>query len=411
MAAYYDDLETRDPEAREAAHLADLPELIGHAQANAPALRRMLAGVSPSDVTSRAALAELPVLRKSGLAELQSSDMPFGGLITVPPGGLARIFSSPGPIYDPEATGSDFWRMARALFAAGFRAGDVVHNTFGYHLTPAGSMLETGAHAMGCAVIPAGGGNADQQVQVIADVRPDGYVGTPSFLRILLEKGAELGADLTCLKKACVSAEALPPSLRETIRDLGVAVVQCYASADLGLIAYESEAVEGMIVDEGLLLEIVRPGTGDPVPAGEVGEVVATSFNRAYPLIRFATGDLSAILSGISPCGRTNMRIKGWMGRADQRTKVRAMFVAPEQIAEVTARHSEILKARLVVSSDDNRDVMTLHCETDGGGENLASAIVETLRAVCNLRGEVALVAPGTLANDGKVIDDVRSYE
>ena len=411
MAAFYDDLETRDPEAREAAHLAELPELIGHAQANAPALGRMLAGVSPSDVTSRAALAELPVLRKSGLAELQSGDMPFGGLITGPPGGLARIFSSPGPIYDPEATGSDFWRMARALFAAGFRAGDVVHNTFGYHLTPAGSMLETGAHALGCAVIPAGGGNTDQQVQVIADVRPDGYVGTPSFLRILLEKGAELGADLTCLKKACVSAEALPPSLRETIRDLGVAVVQCYASADLGLIAYESDAVEGMIVDEGLLLEIVRPGTGDPVPAGEVGEVVATSFNRAYPLIRFATGDLSAILPGISPCGRTNMRIKGWMGRADQRTKVRAMFVAPEQIAEVTSRHSEILKARLVVASDDNRDVMTLHCETDGGGENLASAIVETLRAVCNLRGEVALVAPGTLANDGKVIDDVRSYE
>ncbi len=410
MAAYYDDLETRDPTAREAALLAELPGLIGHAQANAPAYERLLAGVSPGEVTSRAALAELPVLRKSDLAGLQKDAPPFGGLVTVKPGGLARIFSSPGPIHDPQGTGPDFWRMARALFAAGFRAGDVIHNTFSYHLTPAGSMLEAGAHALGCAVIPAGGGNTDQQVQVINDVRPDGYVGTPSFLRILLEKGAEVGADLTSLTKACVAAEALPPSLRQTIRDLGVAVLQCYASADLGLIAYESEAIEGMIVDEGLLLEIVRPGTGDPVPEGEVGEVVATSFNRTYPLIRFATGDLSAILPGISPCGRTNARIQGWMGRADQRTKVRAMFVAPEQVAEVIARHPEIAKARLVVASDDNRDVMTLHCETEGGGD-LQAAIAETLRTVCNLRGEVALVAPGTLANDGKVIDDVRGYE
>ncbi len=411
MAEHYDDLETRDPATREKALLAALPGQIGHAKANAAALGRLLDGVSPGDVTSRAALAQLPVLRKSDLAELQSNDMPFGGLIAVPLGGLARIFASPGPIYDPEATGSDFWRIARALFAAGIRAGDVVHNTFSYHLTPAGSMLETGAHALGCAVIPAGGGNTEQQLQVIADVRPNAYVGTPSFLRILLEKAAETGVDVSCVKKACVAAEALPPSLRETIRDLGVDIVQCYASADLGLIAYESEAIEGMIVDEGLMLEIVRPGTGDPVPEGEVGEVVATSFNPAYPLIRFATGDLSAVLPGISPCGRTNMRIKGWMGRADQRTKVRAMFVAPEQIAEVSSRHPEILKTRLVVASDDIRDVMTLHCETDSGGENLASAIAETLRAVCNLRGEVALVAPGTLANDGKVIDDVRSYE
>ena len=411
MADTYDDLETRDPEAREAALLAALPGLIGHAKDNAPAFAGLLADVEPGDITSREALAQLPVLRKSDLATLQKDSLPFGGLTAVAPGALARIFSSPGPIYDPEGTVPDYWRLARALFAAGFRSGDVIHNTFSYHLTPAGSMLETGAHALGCAVIPAGGGNTEQQVQVIADVRPDGYVGTPSFLRILLEKGIEAGADLSSLKKACVSAEALPPSLREAIGELGVAVLQCYASADLGLIAYESEAIEGMIVDEGLVLEIVRPGTGAPVAPGEVGEVVATSFNRAYPLIRFATGDLSAILPGISPCGRTNARIQGWMGRADQRTKVRAMFVAPEQIADVVRRHPEILKARLVVASDDNRDAMTLHCETDGSGEDLVGAIAESLRAVTNLRGEVALVAPGTLANDGKVIDDVRSYE
>jgi phenylacetate-CoA ligase len=328
----------------------------------------------------------------------------------VAPGELGRVFVSPGPLYDPEGRERDYWRMARALHAAGFRKGDLVHNTFAYHLTPAGSMLESGAHALGCAVIPAGGGQTEQQVAVIAALKPGGYTGTPSFLRILLEKAAELRQDASSLRKALVSAEALPPSLRKAIADLGVDALQCYASADLGLIAYESAAKEGMIVDEGVIVEIVRPGTGDPLPEGEVGEVVVTTFNRTYPLIRFGTGDLSAVLPGASPCGRTNLRIRGWMGRADQRTKVRGMFVTPQQVAEVVRRHPEIRRARLVVTSPDNRDAMTLRCEVAGGGDALAQSIVSTLHNVTTLRGEVALVAPGSLPNDGKVIEDARTY-
>ena len=408
---YFDALETRDPAAREAVLFAALPKHIAHARRSAPAMDRILAGIAAGDIIGRAALAELPVTRKSDLVDLQRGDLPFGGLTAVAPGRLARIFASPGPIYDPEGAAADFWRIARALFAAGFRAGELVHNTFSYHLTPAGSMMETGAHALGCAVIPAGTGNTEQQVQVIADLRPSAYTGTPSYLRILLEKGAETGADLSSLSKALVSAEALPPSLRAAIGALGVRTLQCYASADLGLIAYESEAADGMIVDEGVVVEIVRPGTGQPVADGEVGEVVVTTFNPDYPLIRFATGDLSAILPGISPCGRTNTRIRGWMGRADQRTKVRGMFVAPSQIAEVLKRHPAIATARLVVDSAADRDVMTLHCEVEDGGEALAVAVAESLHAVCNLRGAVKLCPPGSLARDGKVIDDIRSYE
>ena len=411
MPDYYDDLETRDPAAREAALLAALPAQLAHAKQNAPAYAGILEGIDPADIASRAALARIPVTPKSDLATLQRAHMPFGGFTTVQTGRLARIFCSPGPIYDPEGTEPDFWRIARALFAAGFRVGDVAHNTFAYHLTPAGAMLDAAARSLGCAVIPAGGGNTEQQVQVIADLRPQGYIGTPSFLKVLLEKGVEVGADLSSIEKALVSAEAFPPSLRAAIQDLGVRAIQCYASADLGLIAYESEAIDGMIVDEGILVEIVRPGTGTPVAEGEVGEVVVTNFSHTYPLIRFGTGDLSAVMPGISGCGRTNVRITGWMGRADQRTKVRGMFVSPTQIAEVTTRHPEITRARLVVDSEASRDVMTLHCEVEAGGDDLSAAIAGSLRAVCNLRGEVVLASPGSLANDGKVIDDLRSYQ
>ena len=409
--AFFDERETRAPEVRERELFAALPELIAHAQASAPGLARHLHGVAAQDVTSRAALARLPVMRKSALMEWQRAGPPFGGIAATAPGKLARIFVSPGPVYDPEGRAADYWRFARALYAAGFRAGDLVHNTFAYHFTPAGSMAESGAHALGCAVIPAGGGQTELQVKTIAELKPGGYVGTPSFLRIILDKGRELGADLSSLDKALVSAEALPPSLRAAIKDLGVTALQCYATADLGLIAYESPALEGMIVDEAVIVEIVRPGSGDPVPAGEVGEVVVTAFNRDYPLIRFATGDLSAAMAGVSPCGRTNMRIKGWMGRADQRTKVRGMFVDPAQIGEVMMRHREIRRARLVVDTRDKADAMKLCCEIEAPSDALRDAIARTLNTVTNLRGEVELVARDALPNDGKLIDDVRNYE
>lgn len=409
---YYDELETRDPEARRRAQLAVLPSQIAHAQKHSAAYARILAGVRADDITSPAALAGLPITRKSELAELQRQNRPFGGFATSKVGVYARIFGSPGPIYEPEAHRPDYWRLARALFAAGFRPGELVHNTFAYHFTPAGSMVETAAHALGCAVFPAGVGQTELQVQAIADLRPHGYVGTPSFLKIILDKAREIGADTSSLTKAVVSGEALPPSLRKELGERGVEVLQCYVTADLGLIAYESPAKEGMIVDEGVMVEIVRPGTGDPVPAGEIGEVVVTTFNPDYPLIRFATGDLSAFLAGVSPCGRTNARIKGWLGRADQTTKVRGMFVTPSQIAEVVRRYPAIKKGRLVVDRDQTNDIMRLHCEVEGGGNDaLAKAIAESMREVCKLRGEVRFVAPGSLANDGKVIDDVRKYE
>jgi phenylacetate-CoA ligase len=410
MAEFYDSLETRERAMRERDLYAALPAHVRHAQASAPGWARILARVEPAEVASPRGLARLPVTRKSDLAALQAGAPPFGGLAAVATGDLGRVFVSPGPLYDPEGRERDFWRIARALHAAGFRKGDLVHNTFAYHLTPAGSMLESGAHALGCAVIPAGGGQTEQQVAIIAALRPSGYTGTPSFLRIILEKAKELGQNVSSLRKALVSAEALPPSLRKTIADLGVTALQCYATADLGLVAYESEAMEGMIVDEGVIVEIVRPGTGDPVPEGEVGEVVVTSFNRSYPMIRFGTGDLSAVLPGASPCGRTNTRIKGWMGRADQRTKVRGMFVTPEQVAEVVRRHPEIGRARLVVTSPDNRDTMTLRCAVAGGGEALVQSIAATLHSVTQLRGEVVLVTRDSLANDGKVIEDARTY-
>ena len=408
---FHDTRETRDPEARERELLTRLPAQIAHARAAAPALGRLLADVDPDSVTSREALATLPVTRKSELLEMQKAARPFGGFSAVGWGAACRrVFASPGPLYEPEGARPDYYRLARALFAAGFRAGDLVHNTFSYHFTPAGSMMETAAHALGCTVFPAGVGQTEQQLAAIADLQPNAYVGTPSFLRILLDKADELGVSVS-FTKAFVSGEAFPPSMREAFAARGIVACQAYATADIGLIAYETPAREGMVVDEDVLLEIVRPGTGDPVAPGEVGEVVVTTFNPDYPLIRFGTGDLSAVLLGASPCGRTNVRIKGWMGRADQTTKVKGMFVHPGQIAQVVRRHPEITRARLVVDNPELNDRMTLMCEVAGGGsEALAEAITASIRELTKLRGEVAFLPAGALANDGKVIDDVRTY-
>ncbi len=408
---YFDELETRDADERRRIQFGALPAHIAHAQQSSPAFATILKGIDSTQITTPVALTQLPVTRKSELAELQRRYPPFGGLATVRPGDAAKIFSSPGPIYEPETHRRDYWRLGRALFAAGFRKGDLLHNTFAYHLTPAGSMVETAAHAIGCAVFPGGVGQTELQVQAIADLRPAGYVGTPSFLRILLQKAEEMKADTSSLCKAAVSGEAFPPSMREEFQRRGIEALQCYVTADLGLIAYESPAKEGMIIDEGVIVEIVRPGTGDPVPEGEVGEVVVTTFNPDYPLIRFATGDLSAVLPGQSPCGRTNMRIKGWMGRADQTTKVKGMFVHPSQIAEVARRHPELARLRLEVSRDGEQDVMLLKAETASTGYDIATAVAKTLQDVCKLRGKVELVPPNSLPNDGKVIDDQRTYD
>jgi phenylacetate-CoA ligase len=412
MADHFDTLETRDPELREREQLARLARQIAHAKAKAPAFARMLAAVDPAAVATRAALAQLPVTRKSELAALQEANRPFGGFAATRWGDARRVFASPGPIYEPEGACPDYWRLARPLFAAGFRKGDLVHNCFSYHFTPAGSMLETGAHALGCTVFPGGIGQTEQQVQAMADLKPDGYVGTPSFLKIILDKADEMGVRLTGLAKALLSGEAFPASFRDALLARGIAGYQVYASADLGAIAYESEAREGLIADEGVLVEIVRPGTGDPVAPGEVGEVVVTTlFNADYPMIRFGTGDLSAVLPGTSPCGRTNLRIRGWLGRADQTTKVKGMFVHPAQVAAIAARHPEIGKARLVVDNDDGADRMTLNVEVAANRSSNTDAIVASIREITKLRGEVAFRAPGELPNDGKVIDDVRKYD
>ncbi|MEO8145203.1 MAG: AMP-binding protein [Betaproteobacteria bacterium] len=395
--------------------MAALPKLIAHARRRAPGFARILENIKPEKIRSRAALAALPVTRKSDLAELQANKRPLGGLNATPLAKLAKVFMSPGPIYEPEGRGRNWWRTARALYAGGFRAGDLVANTFAYHFTPAGSMLESGALAIGCTVVPAGVGQTELQIAAIRDLGINGYIGTPSFLKLIVEKAGETGVDISSLKKAHVGAEYLPPALRQAMAARGIRVTQSYGSADLGSIAYESLApdesvTEGMILDEGLLLEIVRPGTGDTVPAGEVGEVVITTFNRDYPLVRFGTGDLSAVLPGISPCGRTNTRIRGWLGRADQSTKVRAMFVTPRQVSEIVRRHAEVLKARLVVEGETGSDRMTLRCEVKQRPQGLAEALVASIRDVTKLRGDVELVAPGSLPNDGKVIEDLRKY-
>lgn len=412
---HFDELETRAPETREAALMTALSAQIGHAKKHAPGFARILAEVDPERVRSRAALAGLPVTRKSDLGELQKAMPPLGGLNATPVARMAKLFVSPGPLYEPEGTGDDWWRTARSLYAAGLRAGDLVINTLAYHFVPAGSMFESGARAIGCTVVPAGTGQTEMQVATIRDLAIANYVGTPSFLKLIVEKAGEMKADISCLKNALVGAEYLPPALRTAMRERGIRVLQMYGTADLGLVAYETHAPDGpvndgMILEEALILEIVRPGTGEPVAPGEVGEVVITTLNKDYPLIRFATGDLSAVLDVPSPCGRTNVRIKGWMGRADQTTKVRAMFVTPKQVNEIARRHAEVKRARLVIEGETGGEKMTLKCEVAGSPAGLAEALVASIRDVTKLRGEVELVALGTLPNDGKVIDDQRKY-
>ena len=414
---HFDSLETRPAAEREAALLASLPAQIAHAKANAPGFGRILRDVDPAKVTTRQALATVPVTRKSDLGDLQKMDPPLGGLNATPLAKLSKIFVSPGPIYEPEMATRDWWRSARGLYAAGFRPGDLVINTFAYHFTPAGSMIESGALALGCTIVPTGIGQTELQVAAIAGLGINGYIGTPSFLKLIAEKADELKTDISCLKKAIVGAEYLPPALRKAMQARGISVMQCYASADLGMIAYETSAPDGsvndgMVLEEGLLLEIVRPGTGDPVAPGEVGEVVVTTFNKDYPLLRFGTGDLSAVLDVPSPCGRTNVRIKGWLGRADQSTKIRAMFVTAKQVGEIVRRHPEVTRARLVIEGEVGSDRMTLKCEVDDGEgtEQLAAALIATVRDVTKLRGEVEFASAGSLPNDGKVIDDLRKY-
>lgn len=418
MSEHYDALETRDHSAREAALLAALPGQIAHARTSSLAFGQILENVNPAQVTSRQALAGLPVIRKHELLERQQAERArvggdlFGGFSTVGFGEhMPRIFSSPGPIYEPEGAAKDYWRMARAIFAAGFRPGELIHNCFSYHFVPAGSMMESGAHALGCTVFAGGTGQTEQQVQTMAQLRPAGYIGTPSFLKIIIAKASEMGVALPSLKKAMFGGEAFPPSLRDWFAERGIAGYQCYATADVGLIAYETSAREGLVLDEDVIVEIVRPGTGDPVAPGEVGEVVVTTLNPDYPLIRFGTGDLSAVLAGQCPSGRTNTRIKGWMGRADQTTKIRGMFVHPGQVADIVKRFPEVARARLVVSGQMANDTMTLKVETAcGGPDALAVKIGEAIRDVTKLRGDVEFLLPGSLPNDGKVIEDARSY-
>ena len=411
MTEHYDSLETRDPAEREQALIQAVSAQVAHARNNALVYKTLLADVDTDAITDIGAIAKLPVTRKSALIEQQQTDRPFGGYAAISAPELAHVFASPGPIYEPGNNRHDYWRFARTLFAAGIRPGDLIQNCFSYHFTPAGSMLDSGAHALGCSVIPAGVGQTELQVQTIVDLSPQAYVGTPSFLKIILDKADELGSDVRSINKAMVTGEALPPSLRTGFIDRGIRVQQCYATADLGAIAYESSAQQGLIIDEGVYLEIVRPGSGDPVNEGEVGEVVVTSLNPDYPLIRFATGDLSAIMPGISPCGRTNKRIRGWMGRADQTAKVRGMFIHPEQVDRLVKRHPEIVRARLVIEWIDESDQIKLQCESASADESLKTALIDSIREICKLRGEVELVEPGSLPNDGKVIDDIRQYD
>jgi phenylacetate-CoA ligase len=415
MREFFDPLEAREPGQREEQLMAALPTQVAHAQKASSAFADILAGVDAVSIHSRETLANLPVTRKHELLERQKAGRasdPFGGFSALSRGpAMPRIFSSPGPIYEPEGTSKDYWRAARALFAAGFRQGDLVHNAFSYHMTPGAFIMESGAHAIGCTVFPAGVGQTEQQLQAIAELRPQAYMGTPSFLRILVEKALETGSDISSLCKGLTGGEALPPSLRDWFAERGLAVYQSFATADLGLIAYETTAREGLVLDEGVIVEIVRPGTGDPVPDGEVGELVVTTLNPAYPLIRFGTGDLSAVLPGLCPTGRTNTRIKGWMGRADQTTKIRGMFVHPAQVADITRRFPEVIKARLVVTGEMASDSMTLKVEAASMPRELENRISEAIRDVTKLRGDVELMAPGSLPNDGKVIEDARSYK
>jgi phenylacetate-CoA ligase len=407
MTAHYDALETREQAAREADLFSRLPGVLRSAM-TAPAYADRLKGVDPATVTSRTALAGLPVLRKSELPALHKASTPFGGFVAAAPGSFARLFTSPGPIFEPEGRQADPWRGARALFAAGFRPDDIVLNTFSYHLTPGGFIFDASARALGCAVIPAGPGNTEQQFELIEAYRPVGYSGTPDFLKILLDAAASSGRDVSSIKRALVSGAAFPPSLQAEMKARGIDAYQAFGPADLGLIAFETGARDGMVVNEDLIMEIVKPGTGDPVAPGDVGEIVVTSLDPHHPWVRLALGDLTAALPGTSPCGRTNMRIKGWMGRADQTTKVKGMFVRPEQIAEIGKRHSGLGRLRLVVARQGETDAMTLKAETAAASDALRDEIAGSLRAVTKLGGDVELVRPGALPNDGKVIADER---
>jgi phenylacetate-CoA ligase len=410
MTEHYDTLETRKAAEREAELFARLPEVMRKAMA-APAYAERLRGIDPAGITSRAALARLPLLRKSDLPALHKAALPFGGLVAGSPGSFGRLYTSPGPIFEPEPVHADPWRSARALFAAGFRPGDVLLNTFSYHLTPGGFIIDASARALGCAVIPAGPGNTEAQFELIEAYRPVGYCGTPDFLKILLDAADKAGRDLSSIKRALVSGAAFPKSLQDEMRARGVEAYQAFGTADLGLIAFETSARDGMVVNEDLIMEIVQPGTGDPVAEGEIGEIVVTSLDLEHPSIRLAIGDLTAALPGLSPCGRSNMRIKGWMGRADQTTKVKGMFVRPEQIAEIRKRHPQLERLRLVVSRDGETDAMTLRAECGAPSETLRSEIAATLRAVTKLQGSVDLVAPASLPKDGKVISDERNVD
>lgn len=408
---YYDELEVRDPDEREILLFEALGRHLRATKEDSPYFEVFFKDISPEDVKSRADLPKLPITRKSDLSAIQKKDPPLAGMTNIAPTNFLRLFQSPGPTYEPEAEGKDWWRLGRALYAVGIRPGDIIHNTFSYHLTPAGMMVEAGARAIGCTVVPAGTGQTDQQIQAITHIRPSAFTGTPSFLKIILDKAAQQGANVKSIKKALVSGEALPEALRQEFKGHGIGVLQAYVTADLGLIAYESKAMEGLIVDDRIIVEIVRPGTGNPVPAGEIGEVIVTSLNREYPLIRFTTGDLSSAMGGLSPCGRTGMRLTGWKGRADQSAKVKGMFVTPGQVAEVVKRHPEIARARLVIDQRDGADRMTLHCEAADGGDALADAIAQTLQGLCNLKGSVLLAKPGSLPADGVVIEDKRSLD
>lgn len=403
---HYDTLETRDPAAREADLFDRLPAAIAAALA-APAYAARLAGMDPAAIADRAALAGLPVLRKADLPALHKASPPFGGFVAAPLSAFGRLYTSPGPIFEPEGTGCDPWNSARGLFAAGFRPGDIVLNTFSYHLTPGGFIMDSAARALDCPVIPAGPGQTDTQLELIAAYRPAAYCGTPDFLKILLEAGDKAGADLSCIRKALVSGAAFPNSLQEEFAARGIVAFQAYATADLGIIAYESKARDGLVVNENLIVEIVRPGTGDPVSEGEVGEIVVTSLDPHHPLIRLALGDLTAILPGASPCGRTAPRIKGWMGRADQTAKVKGMFVRPEQVAEIARRHPDLGRLRLVVTRAGEADAMVLKAEAQPES-GLAEAVERSLQEITRIRGAVELVPPGSLPNDGKMIADER---
>ncbi|HCH23172.1 MAG TPA: AMP-dependent synthetase [Oceanospirillaceae bacterium] len=410
MTNFYDDLETRSAQQREADQIAAVAAQVAHAKASCSAWADILADVDAADINSAEAIAQLPVTRKSALIELQKDKMPFGGMVDASGAHMNYVFTSPGPIYEPGFDVPDAWRFARALHAGGLRRGDLVQNCFSYHFTPAGAMFDNAAKEIGCTVIAAGVGNTEMQAQSFHNLKPTAYIGTPSFLKIILEKADELGLDASSVTKAVVGGEPFLPPLQAFFKERGIQVLQGYATADLGNIAYEVPGAAGMLLDEGIYLEIVRPGTGDPVAPGEVGEIVVTTFNAHYPLIRFATGDMSAFMDGESPCGRTSKRIKGWMGRADQSTKVRGMFVRPEQVAELAGKHDEIGKIRLSVDQADGKDSLLVACETDNPSDALLAAVTDNVRNVIHLRGDVQLVAVNSLPNDGKVIDDKRQF-